>query len=53
MISEMDTIIIESRSEIEELQEMIDKYKKAYPTEKDNTLINNLYNILDAMFYSW
>lgn len=53
MIKEQDTIVIESRLEIEELQEIIDKYKKAYPTEKDNALINNLSNILDAMFYEW
>lgn len=53
MTSEMDTIIIESRSEIEELQTIIMKYREAYPKEKDRDILDDLYNILDAMFYSW
>lgn len=53
MIKEKDSIIIESREEIEELQIIIMKYREAYPKEKDKDILDDLYNILDAMFYSW
>lgn len=48
-----DKIQFESRVELGELIHMLEKYVDAYPKEKDNEVIQKLYNLLDAMELEW
>lgn len=49
----MDTIQFESRAEVGELIRVIEKYVDAYPKEKDNKTLKELYNQLDVMEMEW
>ena len=49
----MDTIQFESRREIGEIIRVIEKYVDAYPKEKDNKTLKELYNLLDVMEMGW
>lgn len=49
----MDKIQFESRREIGELIRVIEKYVDAYPKEKDNKTLNELYDLLDVMEMEW
>lgn len=53
MKKNMDTIQFESRAEIRELIRVIEKYVDAYPKEKDNKTVKELYNLLDVMEMEW
>lgn len=49
----MDKIQFESRSEIGEIIRVLEKYVDAYPKEKDNQTVKELYNLLDVMEMGW
>ena len=49
----MDTIIIESRREIEELMDMVAKYIEQNPKEKNNNTLQRFWDILDVMHMEW
>lgn len=49
----MDKIQFESRSEVQEILNVIEKYVDAYPKEKDNRILKDLYNKLDVMDMEW
>lgn len=53
MIIDSDTIQFESRVEVIEMMEIIDKYLKAYPKDKNNEFIQTLYGKLDIMEMAW
>ena len=53
MKKNMDTIQFESRAELGELLNMIDKYVKAFPKEKENQTLKEFYNLIDAMEMEW
>lgn len=48
-----DTIQFESRAEVGKLMKVIEKYVDAYPKEKNNQTIKELYNLLDVMEMEW
>ena len=49
----MDTIQFEARYEIRELMEVIDKYVKQNPNEKNNETLKRFFDCLDTMDMSW
>lgn len=49
----MDTIQFESRAEVRELIRVLEKYVDAYPKEKDNETVKELYNLLDVLEMEW
>ncbi len=49
----MDKIQFEHRYEIQELRNVIDKYVKQNPDEKNNKILEEFFNKLDAMDMSW
>ena len=49
----MDTIQFETRNEIRELMEVIDKYVKQNPNEKYNKTLERFFDCLDVMDMSW
>ena len=49
----MDKIQFEQRYEIQELMNVIDKYGKQNPDEKNNKILEEFFNKLDAMDMSW
>lgn len=53
MKKNMDTIQFESRAEIRNLMEMIDKYVKQNPSEKNNKTLEQFFNLLDVMEMEW
>lgn len=53
MKKDMDTIQFESRAEVGEIIRVLEKYVDAYPKEKDNRVIKELYNLLDVMEMEW
>ena len=53
MRKNMDTIQFESRAEVGELIKVLEKYVDAYPKEKDNQTVKELYNLLDVMEMEW
>jgi hypothetical protein len=53
MKKNMDTIQFESRAEVGELIKVLEKYVDAYPKDKDNPTVKNLYNLLDVMEMEW
>lgn len=53
MSLDMDVIRFESRAEIEETMRVLEKYVDAYPKEKDNRIVKDLYDLLDVMDMSW
>ena len=53
MKKELDKIQFESRAEINEIIRVLEKYVDAYPKEKDNRAVKELYNLLDVMEMEW
>lgn len=53
MKKNLDTIQFESRAEVGELMKVLEKYVDAYPKEKDNKTVKELYNLLDVMDMEW
>lgn len=53
MKKNLDTIQFESRAEVGELMKVLEKYVDAYPKEKDNMTVKELYNLLDVMDMEW
>lgn len=49
----MGTIQFESRTEIHELMEVINKYVKQNPTERKNTTLKRFFDLLDVMEMEW
>jgi succinate dehydrogenase flavin-adding protein (antitoxin of CptAB toxin-antitoxin module) len=49
----MDKIQFESRREIGEIIQVLEKYVEAYPAEKDNQIVKELYDLLDVMEMAW
>lgn len=49
----MDKIQFESRAEIQEVMNVLEKYVEAYPKDKDNAKVKELYNLLDYMHMVW
>lgn len=53
MKKNMDTIQFESRTEIRKLMEVVDKYVKQNPTEKNNKTLERFFDLLDVMDMEW
>lgn len=53
MTKYMDTIKFESRTELEELMIVIDKYVKQNPKEKQNKTLKRFFDLLDVMHMEW
>lgn len=53
MKKDMDCIQFESCREIEEIMQIIDKYVKQNPTEKNNKILERFFNLLDVMHMEW
>lgn len=53
MKKDMDCIQFESRREIEEIMQVIDKYVKQNPAEKNNKTLERFFNLLDVMHMEW
>lgn len=53
MKKNMDTIQFETRTEVEEVMKILEKYVDAYPREKDNETVKKLYNLFDVMDMEW
>ena len=53
MRKDMDKIVFESRSEVGEIIRVLEKYVDAYPQEKDNKTVKEMYNLLDVMEMEW
>ena len=53
MKKELDKIQFESRAEVGEIIKVLEKYVDAYPKEKDNRIVKELYNLLDVMEMEW
>lgn len=53
MKKDMDCIQFESRYEIEEIMQVIDKYVKQNPSEKKNKTLERLFDLLDIMHMEW
>ena len=53
MQKNMDTIQFESRDELQELMNVIDKYVKQNPKEKDNKTLSRFFDLLDVMDMEW
>ncbi len=49
----MDKIQFESRAEVGEMIRVMEKYVDAYPKEKDNKTVKELYNLLNSMEMEW
>lgn len=50
---EMDKIIFESRSEIDEVQNGVDVFLKEHPKAEGADTLKQLSKLLDAMYMSW
>lgn len=48
-----DTIQFESRAELGELLNVVERYIDAYPKEKDNKTLKDFYNLLDVIEMNW
>ena len=53
MKSEMGKLVFESRYEVGEVIKLLEKYMDAYPSDKDNQTLKELYGILDLMEMTW
>lgn len=53
MKKNMDTIQFESRAEVGEIIRVLEEYIDAYPKEKDNQTVKELYHLLDVMEMEW
>lgn len=53
MKKELDKIQFESRTEVNEIKRVLEKYVGAYPKEKYNQTVKELYNLLDIMEMEW
>ncbi len=53
MEKDMDTIQFEHRYEVQDLMNVIDKYVKQNPTEKDNETLKRFFDLLDIMDMEW
>lgn len=49
----MDEIQFESQTEVGEIMHVLEKYVEAYPKEKDNETIKELYDLLNIMEMEW
>ena len=53
MKTEGDKIVIESREEIDELQNALESFLKENPEAKERETVERLNSILESMWYSW
>ena len=53
MKKDMDKIQFEHRAEIQELMQVIDKYVKQNPKEKENKTLERFFDLLDSMEMEW
>lgn len=53
MKRDMDTIKFDNRYEIEELMNVIAKYIKQNPSEKENKTLKCFFDLLDVMEMEW
>lgn len=53
MKRELAKIEFESRAEVQELMEVIDKYVKDNPDEKSNKILERFFNLLDVIEMEW
>lgn len=49
----MATIKFDYRYEVQELMKMIDKFIKQNPSERNNKVLENFFDLLDAMDLEW
>lgn len=53
MQRDMDKIRFDNRYEIQELMNVIAKYIKQNPSEKENETLKRFYDLLDVMEMEW
>lgn len=53
MKQDMDKIQFEYRYELNDLMEVIDKYVKQNPEEKNNKTLKRFFDLLDVMDMQW
>lgn len=53
MKRDMDQIQFEYRYEVQELLKVIDTYVKQNPSEKNNTVLERFFDLLDVMDIEW
>lgn len=53
MKKNMDRIQFENRSEIREIMEVIDRYVKQNPAEKENKNLERFFDLLNTMDMEW
>lgn len=53
MKKDMDKIQFESRNEIQNVMDSINKYVEQNPKEKRNETLADLYDLLDVMYMEW
>lgn len=53
MYRDMDTIQFDSKHEVQELMQVIDKYVKQNPKEKENKTLERFFYLLDVMDMEW
>lgn len=53
MKQDMDKIQFEYRYELNDLMEVIDKYVKQNPEEKNNKTLKRFFELLDVMDMQW
>lgn len=53
MKKDMDKIQFESRTEVQEIIKVIDKYVKQNPKEKGNKTLERFFDLLDVMEMEW
>lgn len=53
MTRNMASIEFEYRHEIQELMEVINRYVKQNPKEKENKTLERFYDLLDVMHMEW
>lgn len=53
MKKNMDTIQLESRTEIRELMKVLDRYLKQNPAETQNKTAERFFDLLDVMLMEW
>lgn len=53
MKSSTSEIVFERRSEVEELMDFVEKYIEQNPEEKNNTVLEEFYRLLDVIGHWW
>ena len=53
MKNDLAAIELEYRYEVQAILDVIEKYVDAYPKERNNKILKQLYNLLDIIDMTW